>query len=195
MARVPVTGKKCIPGIICFENMTLFLLFFIGISVVYLYWQVAKIQQRPVSTVSPVSIDMGPIRPNLDDPYVPPLKPIEVRGVVPINIQTSGISIPYQQLGILTRQPNNGSGDTMILPLMGRSLLNGRDKWQYYTLSNTPGAGINTRLPLRVDGRNCSGEYGCDSVSSGDTVYVEGYNDSFRATIYDNAGLSYLPIF
>jgi sortase (surface protein transpeptidase) len=34
---------------------------------------------------------------------------------------------------------------------------------------------------------------GCDEVYNGDTVYVEGYNETFRATIYENALYSYIP--
>ena len=36
-------GKKCIPGVFCIENMTLFLLFFILIVLVYIYHQSPKI--------------------------------------------------------------------------------------------------------------------------------------------------------
>ena len=37
-------------------------------------------------------------------------------------------------------------------------------------------------------------EYGCDKIYDGDTVYVQGYNGIFRATIYDNDVLRYIPI-
>jgi hypothetical protein len=52
---------------------------------------------------------------------------------------------------------------------------------------------FNAKLPISVNGRSCTGEYGCDSISNGDTVYVEGYDDTFRATIYENATLNYIP--
>lgn len=156
--------------------------------------------------------------PSMNDPYVPPYKQdlivrpqvdiqrpqvdiqrpqidlrpqIDVRQPmsIPVNIKTNSANLPYTQVGILTK---NDKG-TMILPLMGRNLWNGRDKWQYYTMSNTAGA-LNTKLPISVNGRSCTGEYGCDSISNGDTVYVEGYNDTFRATIYENSVLQYLPV-
>jgi hypothetical protein len=96
-------------------------------------------------------------------------------------------------MGILTRnQSRNGanSGDS-ILPLMGRQVMSGRDKWQYYTMTNT--GNLNTKLPISVNGRSCTGEYGCDSMNNGDTVYVEGYNDTFIATIYENSMFQYIP--
>ncbi len=195
------SGKKCIPGFICFENMTLFLIVVIGISVGYLYYVhfYGRGSEKPATNVivqtPPVSMWQQPLAD-------PPLKIMDVRGPpataitlspgIPVNIPTSSANTSYQQVGILTKQANAG-GEPIILPLMGRNLLNGRDKWQYYTMSNSPGANMSARLPISVNGRSCTGEYGCDSVSNGDTVYVEGYNDTFRATLYENATLRYIP--
>lgn len=111
---------------------------------------------------------------------------------VPVNVNTSVIDTPYTQMGILTKQ-NGQNAEPVILPLMGRSLWNGRDKWMYYTMTNSAGS-INTRLTIRVNGKSGTNEYGCDMISTGDTIYVDGYNDTFRATIYENAVLRYLPV-
>jgi hypothetical protein len=75
---------------------------------------------------------------------------------------------------------------------MGRKLMNGRDKWQYYTMANGSG-NINTKLPVSVNGKSCTGEYGCNDIQNGDTVYVEGYNNVFTATVYENGTFSYIP--
>ena len=168
------------------------------------------VQPSPTIMMPPTpapSIASTDPRVELSNPYMPPLKvdntmfggfpsisipAIPTRsGLVPINIPTSTANTAYSQTGILTKQGN--SGEQMILPLMGRNLLNGRDKWQYYTMTNGAGS-INTKLPISVNGKSCTGEYGCDSISSGDIVYVEGYNDTFRATVYENALMQYLPI-
>jgi hypothetical protein len=93
-------------------------------------------------------------------------------------------------VGILTRKT---SGNSMILPLMGRRIMNGRNKYQYYTISNT--GNVNTKLPISVNGKSCSNEYGCDELSNSDTVFVEGYGDVFKATIYENGLFSYIPAF
>ena len=182
------SGKKCIPGVICIENMTLFLLVVIGIGVAYLLYVHFNGKSSGPTTIV---VQSPPLRYGVEDAYPPPLKTVDIRGpVLPVNVATNSYNTAYQQVGILTK---NGKENPTILPLMGRNLLNGRDKWQYYTVSNTPGAGINSRLPISVNGKSCTGEYGCDSVSNGDTVYVEGYNDTFRATIYENARLNYIP--
>ena len=136
-----------------------------------------------------------------NDPYAPPLKENgyffhsdsgDIRGHppihVPVNIETRGLSTPYTQVGILT---NTGKSDNLILPLMGRRHMSGRDKWLYYTISNT--GSLNTKLPISVNGKSCGSEYGCDPIMQGDTVYVEGYQDNFNATVYENNTFRYIP--
>ena len=114
----------------------------------------------------------------LMDPYVPPLK----TDYVPVNVETRGVPQEYAQVGLLTR------GET-ILPLLGRRLWS--DTWQYYSMSNT--GVVNTKLPLRFKGRSCTGEYGCEALSTGDSVYAEGYKQTFEVTLYETATLRYLP--
>ena len=126
------------------------------------------------------------------NPYVPPLRDdrsMDIRGpvVVPINVSTQGVAnTAYRQVGILTRI----NGPETILPLMGRPLFRNRDKWQFYTISEKSNF---IKLPISVKGRSCTNEYGCDNVYNGDTVYVEGYNDAFKVTAYDNSVMQYLP--
>ena len=126
------------------------------------------------------------------NPYVPPMRDdrvtLDVRGpVVPINVSTQGTAnAEYRQVGILTRI----SGPETILPLMGRPIFRNRDKWQFYTISEKNNF---IKLPISVKGRSCTNEYGCDNVYTGDTVYVEGYNDAFKVTAYENTVMQYLP--
>lgn len=117
-------------------------------------------------------------------------------GGAPINMRTRGYNQEYSQIGILTRERKDRTEDTsfrdnMILPLFGRRAVNGRDKYQYYSMSNT--GSVNTKLPVKIRGKSCVGEYGCDELMNGDTAYVEGYNDSFNATVYENNTFSYIP--
>jgi hypothetical protein len=111
---------------------------------------------------------------------------------VPINVSTNIGSVPtdtsYRQMGIIT--PLNGVSKDNILPLMGRPLFTNRDKWQYYTISNQHN---NVKLPISFKGRSALNDYGVDQIFSGDTVYVEGYNDAFRVTVYENDTIKYLP--
>ena len=206
-------GKKCIPGVICIENMTLLILLIIIILIIYIYYtQIVKTSKNnkentKIILVSPTTIQQSSqISPLatistrndvMNDLYIPPLKNDniylpkitgDVRGI-PVNIKTRSVNTEYQQIGILTRL--NGGSQDMILPLMGRRTMSGRDKLQYYTISNT--GNLNTKLPISVNGKSCTSEYGCNELNNGDTVYVEGYNDTFKATIYENSSFNYIP--
>ena len=197
-------AKKCLPGVFCIENVTLisiFIILIIGLSA----WYMINQNELKKQTTSEINISSKPAAPILlpissrqdefNDPYKPPLKnnmyhpkdSSDVRGI-PVNIETRGMQSNYGQVGILTRT----NGSEMILPLMGRRTMSGRDKWEYYTISGS--GNLNARLPISVNGKNCSGEYGCDEVYNGDVVYVEGYNDTFSATIYENNSLRYIPV-
>jgi len=119
---------------------------------------------------------------------------------VRVNVPTRSVDTTYRQVGILTRGggssssggvPSATSSQETILPLIGRPLFTNRDKWQFYTLSDKNNA---IKLPVIVNGKSGTNEYGCNNVSTGDTVYVEGYNDAFRVTAYDSASLRYLPL-
>jgi hypothetical protein len=194
-------GKKCIPGLICIENMTLFLLIVVFVLLLYLWYtqfvKPMREQQSKIIVVNTPSVGghLNPLatRNNpFNDPYSPPLKNDGMPGLIPINIETRGLNTEYQQVGILTRSNKSShSDDNMILPLMGRRNMAGRDKWQYYTISNT--GNLNTKLPISVNGKSCTSEYGCDQVYNGDNVYVEGYKDIFVATVYENNLFRYLP--
>ena len=194
-------ARKCVPGTICIENLTFVIVLILILLVGYLYYifltkpvgySQMEIVVPPQMNLNVASNMTSNTTPNIMmDPYVPPLRTdggyLQGKGGIPVNIETRGLQQDYTQLGIITREGNKD----MILPLMGRRLIVGLDKWQYYTISNT--GAINTKLPIRYHGRNCSGEYGCDSLMNGDIVYVEGYQDIFRVTLYETAKFQYIP--
>lgn len=198
-------AKKCLPGVICIENVTLisiFIILILGLSVWYMMNQqhlqkgIVQHETKVISNSNtPMLVPISSKQDEFNNPYAPPLKnnmyhprdSSDVRGI-PVNIETRGMPSNYEQVGILTRT----NGNEMILPLMGRRTMSGRDKWEYYTISGS--GNLNARLPISVNGKNCSGEYGCDEVYDGDVVYVEGYNDTFRATIYENNSFRYIPV-
>lgn len=175
-------ARKCPPGVFCMENITLLItIFIIGVLCYFLFLQ----QSKPTSIVienSPPTVNIK--ESSLSDPYNPPLKPIQG---IPINQRTQGVESSYAQVGILTRE----NGAETILPLMGKSLLSNRDKWQFYTMSDKNNS---VRLPITYNGKSCTNEYGCDNLFNGDTVYVEGYNDAFQVTMYENNSLKYIPV-
>lgn len=192
-------GRVCIPGIFCIEHVTILLLFILVLIVTYLYhgqnrrlsststshagWDAAyeksSTPQVVLMTTPPVMsppTDVITVSSSDRSIYTPPLK-MDLGMSMMIPRETRPTTSPFSQVGILTRT----TGD-QILPLMGRRL--GRDKFNYYSMSTN--GSINTKLPLRVKGRSGTNEYGCDELFCGDDVYVTGYNDQFRVTMYEN---------
>lgn len=198
-------GKRCPPGVICIENVTIiFALIVVGFVVLFLKLQLQKqgglreqavIKEQGVAH-SPIQFPTNGHSDVLMDPYHAPLKDdrahvhprdsSDPRGI-PINTPTQSVDSAYRQVGILTRL--NGDGEN-ILPLMGRPLFTNRDKWNFYTMTDKNNM---IKLPITHKGRSCTNEYGCDNMYNGDTVYVEGYNDAFNVTMYDNNTMRYIP--
>jgi hypothetical protein len=197
--------SKCPPGVICVENITLLIVFII-ISLVLLFMyklpQFGQVNKTFISQNNPPRNGLFPSPsfsfsniPNdvLLNPYQPPLKDQRIfrtdssdpRGV-PINVSTRAVDAEYRQVGILTRM----NSPEMILPLMGRPLYVSRDKWNFYTMKDSNNM---VKLPITHKNKSCTNEYGCDNLYNGDTVYVEGYNDTFKVTIYDNQVMQYIP--
>ena len=149
----------------------------------------SNLHTRPNSIYSSKNDDvlLNPYAPpNKDDRYImSPINNLDIRGM-PINIRTQGMDTSYRQVGILTRI----TGPETILPLMGRPLIAGRDTWNFYTMSDKNNM---VKLPITFKNKNCTSEYGCDNIYNGDTVYVEGYNDAFKVTMYENNTMRYIP--
>jgi hypothetical protein len=183
--------KKCPSGVICIENLTLVLMILFLLFVSYLFYINTIETETETKTKTKIKIIERPSYPSKDvllDPYIAPLK--DERYQVPINISTNigAVDTNYRQLGILT--PLNGVSKDNILPMMGRPLFTSRDKWQYYTISNQHN---NVKLPISVKGKSALNDYGVDRVYNGDTIYVEGYNEAFKVTMYENDTIKYLP--
>lgn len=214
-------GKKCIPGILCIENYTLlFLTFVIFVILYFMYIKYSKNLNKYIYSNNSYSYrnsnnnnscnekhgsynyDSIPILGNgynnkdhdvLLNPYSAPMRDDRVYNNsnyggprVAINIPTQSINTNYRQIGILTRV----NGSETILPLLGRPLFTNRDKWQYYTISNQHN---NVKLPISFKGKSALNDYGVDQIFNGDTIYVEGYNEPFRVTVYENDTIKYLP--
>jgi hypothetical protein len=214
--------KKCPPGVICIENYSMFFIIICIVILIYIIYTTGFNQNVVVNNSSEKVVIKDTTRENtgfnglfggwipswpynnlqndtLLNPYTPPLRDERYfipgfpsravpPGAVPINISTNigAVDTQYRQLGIMTATNTKGK----IIPLMGRPLFTNRDKWQYYTMSDQNNS---MKLPVSRNGKSCTNEYGCDKLYNGDTVYIEGINESYRITTYDNDTIKYLP--
>lgn len=202
---------KCPPGVICIENMTMFIIIlFVGLSLYLIYIQLGKPNEKntnnfvfnessfkkdlsnklfpkPSFSYSNLANDV------LMNPYQAPERNIQPnpnidynRGL-PINIQTQPpVDSTYRQVGILSRQ----GGEEMVIPLMGRPLITNRDKWNFYAMSDKNNM---VKIGVYSNGRNCMGDYGCNDLMNGDIVTVDGFQGNFKVTIYENDKPRYIP--
>ena len=202
-------AKKIFKG--GFNNVPLYIIITLLVSYIAFLLQGKISNSNSCSNSPPIHIEQSVNSgiSNLDrfnNPYDPPLRNdflsyfpgfggyrgrgIDLRGSIPIpiNIPTQGYPLEYSQIGILTKDTDEKH--PLILPLMGRRSNYSRSKMQYYTMSNT--GSVNTKLPIKIKGRSCTSEQGCDDLYSGDEVYVDGYNKKFTATIYENNTFEYV---
>jgi len=197
-------AKRCPPGVICIENITIIFILIILLVSLFVYFKyyigngdksypMREIIRNDNSGLFPRSnysysniendILLNPYAPPHRDDRIFPFN-LDPRGSIPINISTSAVDTTYRQVGLLKRV----NGKEMLLPLMGRPLFTNRDKWQFYTLNEN-----NIKLPVTFKQKSCTNEYGCDNVYTGDSVYVDGIDAVFKATMYDSAIYKYIP--
>ena len=214
--------KKLPPGVIRLENVILYLLFIIIIFIIllvfmYIHFSTKNIKNNNHNHITienkretgdttgwfggflpswpytklPKDVLLNPYAaPYSDERYFVPEVTYVSPSAVPINISTNigAVDTSYRQMGIIT--PLNGTSKDNILPLMGRPLFTNRDKWQYYAISNQHN---NVKLPILFNGRSGLNDNGVNQIYNKDTIYVEGYNEPFRVTIYENDTIKYLP--
>jgi len=131
--------------------------------------------------------------PQNDDIFEEPRKTTDG---VRVNIATRGPTPKISQIGILSKMTHsNDSGpgsdpEAHILPLLGRRTYNRSNKWVYYTATDKYNQ---VRIPISHNGRDCGGEYGCDEIMDGNSITIPELNGTFKAKIYENTSLHYIP--
>jgi hypothetical protein len=93
----------------------------------------------------------------------------------PFNIPTQGIPQEYQSMGIVK------TSDGKLLPLFGRRSISARERYNYYTRTDTYNP---IPLPIEMQGRDCQDQVGCPELFNGDKIKVSTTNDTGEVTIY-----------
>jgi hypothetical protein len=134
------------------------------------------------------------------NPLLPPERDYEVAYGVPINLPSRGYPpASYQQLGVLTKiTPADSSSNVTInsddkngiIPLMGKPTFNGSRKWTYYTATDNYNM---LKLPIAVNGRNCTDDLGCDELYEGDSITIPQTGNTYKVSIYNYDKPRYIP--
>ena len=104
---------------------------------------------------------------------------------VDINIPTRGEPPEYQQVGLLT-----GEGTENIKPLYGRQTYRGSNQWNYFTSLDSH---LATKIPVYMDGQDCTDERGCKELSKGENVNMGEDGTNYSASIFNNKTIRYIP--
>lgn len=171
-----------------------FIILALGLFIGYMVFgrqskQVISIKNIDESVPRINNINSAPSPPN------PAVFPVDLpeqpsRLALPINTPTRGNPPEYQQIGILTAG-NSGTEDPFILPLYGRPVYYGSQKWEYYAASDKFHL---WRIPIFSENRDCSLQLGCNEIYDRDTVTVPTYQGKqFTVTLYPKNTPRYIP--
>lgn len=181
---------RCPPGMVCFPNsfsffswpsFTLALILLVSIALVF--WQRTNLIVLPNQSIhrQPLTIvNQGDSRysrapePERDWNTSPDVSRIP-RPEAPFNIPTQGVPETYQSMGIVK------TSDGKLLPLFGRRSISARERYNYYTRTDTYNP---IPLPIEMQGRDCQDQVGCPELFNGDRVKVSTTNDTGEVTIY-----------
>lgn len=203
-------AKVCPPGIWCVSPLTGF--FGILSMVLVIGFVAYLLQTKPIQAPLPperkarqqrqAPIRITTVNEGGDDRYTRapepqrfwnngPERPFPPRGaLVPpdggmlINVPTQGYPEAYQQMGIL----KDSTGK--ILPLFGRRVASGTDRYNYYTRTDTYNP---VQLPLRFKRKDCQDPVGCQELFDGDQVHITPTGEAATATLYRFDGPMYVP--
>lgn len=131
------------------------------------------------------------------NPLLPPERSYENTYGLPVNIPSRGFSGGFQQVGYLYKKdvanPDVAVGqdpNSVIIPLYGRPLWPGANKWNYYLNSDKFQA---VKMPFQVQGRSSDDDHGVNELNNGDTVDLPAYNGKFEVNIYNYDKPRYIP--
>lgn len=193
---------RCPPGVFCLSDGlgTVLLVLFVILIIALL----AAIFYRIATPASPIMISSAPsqqaasttvINKGGDSRYDRAPQPLRdwmappefpPRGgltALPVNIPTQGLPESFQSVGII----NVGE---QVLPLYGRRTAGGRDRWNYYTRTDTYNP---VPVPVQFQRRDCMDDVGCSEIMSGEDVKIEALRKEGKTNIYRFDGPKYIP--
>ena len=159
-----------------------FFLILIGLGVLYIIYQ--ETQKNDIIQVNNIIKDKNEVS-NIDEPRRFYDSKFISRKKMEINVPTRGEPPEYQQVGIL-----KGEGNENIKPLYGRQTYRGSNQWNYFTSLDSH---LATKIPVYIDGSDCTDERGCKEINKGDNINMEETGNIYKASIYGTIAPRYIP--
>ena len=182
--------RRCPPGMVCFPDtfsliswpsVTLILIFMVTVGLVVT--ALRNVNTPQFNTV--VQAPQHPVEVNVqsDSRYsrAPEAErdwstgPDLTRVSSQFNIATQGVPESYQSMGIVK------TGDGKLLPLYGRRSIGSRERYNYYTRTDTYNP---IPMPVTIKGRDCQDQVGCPELYDGDHVKLSATDQMGEVTIY-----------
>ena len=187
---------RCPPGMICFPNS--FSIFsipsavLVGIVLIVIglaMWSQSQsrpiivlpgqqMQQQPVNVINQVETgdDRYSRSPEAERVWdTPPDYSRIPSASKPFNIPTQGVPESYQSMGIVK------TADGKLLPLYGRRCISSRERYNYYTRTDSYNP---LPIPVLMQGRDCQDQVGCPELFNGDQVRLSTLDQMGEVTIY-----------
>jgi hypothetical protein len=183
----------CPPGVFCVSDGILLVL---GVGLLFLLIVIYLMRISPSPTIimpkQPVQMiqqgggdsryDRAP-QPLQDAWPTPEFPPRGGLTSMPINIPTQGLPDRFQSIGII-------KADNQVLPLYGRRTAGSRDRWNYYTRTDTYNP---VPVPVQFGRRDCMSDTGCQEIMSGESIHIDALGKEGKTNIYQMDGPKYIP--
>jgi hypothetical protein len=197
--------NRCPPGMVCFPNKfsviswpTVTLVLILLVTVGLVMWSLRSLPNmvpldsvlnqlksqpapQPQAQAPPVYVN---VRGGGDDRYTraPEAERDWVNGpdfsrmpTTPFMVPTQGLPEAYQSMGMIK------TADGKLLPLYGRRTVSSRDRYNYYTRTDTYNP---IPMPVTIRGRDCQDQVGCPELYDGDKVNLSPTKEVGEVTIY-----------
>lgn len=111
------------------------------------------------------------------------MPPIDIsnNNIAPNTLYVRGYDEGTQQVGVLTKVFGK---DNNVWPLYGRKMYRNDNKWEYFTRMGQFGV-IMPVIPYRNN----------EELNTNDEVAIDGMEEKYRVTVYDNDIPQYLPVY
>jgi hypothetical protein len=167
---------RCPPGLLCLSNQWLILGFGFLLLLFYQFYRLMNLSSYTIPNIPniPNISNVNYIPSQRDVRYDMAPMPVRYTPLPVINIPTQGIPDSFQSIGVLTM-------DDKVLPIYGRRTIGSRDRWNYYTRTDSYNP---VPLPIHFQKRDCMDQVGCQEIMSGEYARVASLQKEGKVDIY-----------